>query len=413
MVVSQEQIEAIRVKYTNVSSSLNERERRLWAANEALSYGWGGLSLVCKATGLSTSAVRHGIQDIKNPSPFMENRVRQVGGGRKKLTNVNRGLRKELLALVEPMAKGDPMSSLLWSSKSTKKLAEALKEKGYNISHTSVGTLLRELGYTLQANQKSLEGNQHVDRDAQFAYINKSMAELQSRGQPTISVDTKKKENIGNYKNNGEEYSPKGKPIKVETHDFPDKLLGKVVPYGIYDIGKNKGWVSVGISSDTAEFAVNAIRTWWYTMGSKNYPDASELLITADCGGSNGYRVKLWKCELQKFATETGITIHVRHFPPGTSKWNKIEHKLFSYISKNWRGRPLISTETVINLISNTSTRRGLEVKAVLDRNNYETGKEVSEDELKLLNIIRDEFHPEWNYSIIPRTPENQSQSGV
>ena len=229
--------------------------------------------------------------------------------------------------------------------------------------------------------------------------------------QPTISVDTKKKENIGNYKNNGEEYSPKGKPVEVDTHDFPDKRLGKVVPYGIYDIGKNKGWVSVGISSDTAEFAVNAIRTWWYTMGLQSYHQASELLITADCGGSNGYRVKLWKYELQKLADETGLKIHVRHFPPGTSKWNKIEHKLFSYISKNWRGRPLISREVVVSLISNTTTRKGLEIKAVLDCNNYEAGKKISDEALSLLNIGRDEFHPEWNYSIIPRTTKSSSGS--
>ena len=412
MVVSQEQIDALKIKYNDMGSSLDERGRRLWAASEARSHGWGGISLVSKATGLSTTTIRRGIEEIEDPSPLcLKSRTRQVGGGRKRATAVQRGLRKALISMVEPTSKGDPMNPLMWSSKSTTKLAKALKEKGLDVSHSTVGKLLREFGYSLQANKKSLEGTPHIDRDAQFTYINNSLTELQGRMQPTISVDTKKKENIGSYKNNGEEYSPKGKPVEVDTHDFPDKRLGKVVPYGIYDIGKNKGWVSVGISSDTAEFAVNAIRTWWYTMGLQSYHQASELLITADCGGSNGYRVKLWKYELQKLADETGLKIHVRHFPPGTSKWNKIEHKLFSYISKNWRGRPLISREVVVSLISNTTTRKGLEIKAVLDCNNYEAGKKISDEALSLLNISRDEFHPEWNYSIIPRTTKSSSGS--
>jgi hypothetical protein len=267
----------------------------------------------------------------------------------------------------------------------------------------TVATLLQELDYSLQANKKTLEGSQHEDRDAQFNYINTCVLMLQKKNQPTISVDTKKKELIGEYKNHGKEFQKKGQPLKVNTHDFPDKRLGKVAPYGIYDIGKNKGWVSVGISADTAEFAVNSIRTWWYKMGECVYPSATELLITADCGGSNGNRVRLWKYELQKLADETGLKINVRHFPPGTSKWNKIEHRLFSYITKNWRGRPLVSRETVVNLIANTKTDTGLEVRAILDENAYNKGIKISDDELASLNIKGDIFHPEWNYSLLPR----------
>lgn len=403
MAVSQSQIDDIQYKYEILGAHLNEKARRLWAATEAVAYGRGGVSLVCQATGISNATIHKGIQEIQDSSARTSSRIRQPGGGRKKVTKTKRGVRKALISLVEPTAKGDPMKPLQWTSKSTRNIADALEKQKYDISHATVGTMLNNLGYSLQANKKALEGSSHIDRDAQFRYINESIMDLQKRMQPTLSVDTKKKENIGNYKNNGQELCKKGKPIKVMTHDFPDKRLGKVVPYGVYDIGKNKGWVSVGISSDTAEFAVNTIRTWWYKMGQECYPHATELLITADCGGSNGYRVKLWKYELQRLADELKLEIHIRHFPPGTSKWNKIEHKLFSYITKNWRGQPLLTRETVVNLIANTSTHKGLKVKAVLDENEYEAGREVSESELAELNVRRDNFHPEWNYTIVPR----------
>jgi len=323
---------------------------------------------------------------------------------KKKITEQNKEILSILDGLVDPTARGDPESHLKWTSKSVRNLSKELSNKGFQVSFRTTASLLKELDYSLQSNKKTKEGRSHEDRDAQFQYINKSITELQSREQPTISVDTKKKENIGEFKNNGREYSKKGKPVEVDSHDFPDKKLGKVVPYGIYDIGKNKGWVSVGISSDTAEFAVNAIRTWWYKMSKEVYSDSTtDLLITSDCGGSNGYRVRLWKLELQKFSTGSGLKIHVRHFPPGTSKWNKIEHWLFSYISKNWRGKPLISRKTVVNLIGSTKTQTGLRVMAVLDENEYEKGIKVTEEEMTALNIKGETFHPEWNYTISPQ----------
>ena len=324
MAISQNKINDIRSKYSILESHLDEKGRRLWAATEAISYGRGGISLVCQATGISNATIHKGIKEVNDSSAPLSGRVRQTGGGRKKVTQSKRGLRKALIALVEPTAKGDPMLPLRWTSKSTRNIVDALEKQEYDISHTTVGTMLHGLGYSLQTNKKTLEHSSHVDRDAQFCYINKSIMDLQARMQPTLSVDTKKKENIGNYKNNGQEFCKKGNPTKVETHDFPDKRLGKVVPYGIYDIGKNNGWVSVGISSDTAEFAVNTIRTWWYKMGSECYPHATEILITADCGGSNGYRVKLWKYELQQLADELKLKIHIRHFPPGTRSCEQI-----------------------------------------------------------------------------------------
>lgn len=307
--------------------------------------------------------------------------------------------------LVDPTAKGDPETSLKWTSKSLRHLADELRRQGYPISFRTIGTLLKELGYSLQANKKTLEKVSHVDRDLQFKFINSSVENALLLGQPVISVDAKKKENLGEFKNNGREYSQKGKPLRVNTYDFPDKRLGKVAPYGIYDIGLNKGWVSVGISSDTAQFAVNTIRSWWYKMGLTTYDShkVDELFITADCGGSNGYRVKLWKRELQLLSNETGLKINVRHFPPGTSKWNKIEHKMFSYISKNWRGCPLISREVVVSLIGATKTSSGFEIMATLDENNYESGIKVSDDEIQNLNITGDPFHPEWNYTVAPQ----------
>lgn len=391
-------------KYEAIRPYLNERGRRLWAAAEAESYGRGGIALISQATGLSNKTIHKGLSELKDPTPPADERVRKIGGGRKKITQKNGKILTVLDGLVDPTARGDPESHLKWTSKSVRKLSTELSSKGFKVSFRTTATLLQELDYSLQSNKKTKDGSSHADRDAQFLFINESISELQNKKQPTVSVDTKKKENIGEYKNNGREYSKKGMPIEVDSHDFPDKKLGKVVPYGIYDIGKNKGWVSVGISSDTAEFAVNAIRTWWYKMGKPVYSDSTtDLLITADCGGSNGYRVKLWKLELQKLANETGLKIHVRHFPPGTSKWNKIEHRLFSYISKNWRGKPLISRETVVNLIGNTTTETGLTVMAVLDENEYEKGKEVTEEEIASLNIKGDAFHPEWNYTISPR----------
>jgi len=354
--------------------------------------------------GLSNATIHKGLKELRDPTPPIDRRLRKIGGGRKKITEQNKEILSVLDGLVDPTARGDPESHLKWTSKSVRNLSKELSNKGFQVSFRTTASLLKELDYSLQSNKKTKEGRSHEDRDAQFQYINKSITELQSREQPTISVDTKKKENIGEFKNNGREYSKKGKPVEVDSHDFPDKKLAKVVPYGIYDIGKNKGWVSVGISSDTAEFAVNAIRTWWYKMSKEVYSDSTtNLLITADCGGSNGYRVRLWKLELQKFSTESGLKIHVRHFQPGTSKWNKIEHRLFSYISKNWRGKPLISRETVVNLIGSTKTQTGLRVMAVLDENEYEKGIKVTEEEMTALNIKGETFHPEWNYTISPQ----------
>ena len=395
--------EVVTRKYEALNDCLTEKGKRLWAAAEALSYGHGGVSLVSQATHLARSTIHRGIKEIQRKKTLQKKGIRKSGGGRKKASQKQDKLLDALDALVEPTSKGDPESPLRWTSKSTRNLANELKKQGYKIGYRTIANLLHELEYSLQSNKKTLEGASHADRDAQFHYISDSVTKLQSDGQPTISVDTKKKENIGNYKNNGQELCKKAQPIEVKGHDFIDKRLGKVVPYGIYDIGKNKGWVSVGISADTAEFAVNSIRTWWYTMGTMSYPKAKELLITADCGGSNGYRVRLWKYELQQLSDETGLSIHVRHFPPGTSKWNKIEHRLFSYISKNWRGRPLLTRETVVNLIANTRTNKGLEVKAVLDENEYHVGRKISEKEITTLNISGDEFHPEWNYTVSPR----------
>lgn len=401
MAITEDKIKKLKQKYDAISFCLNEKGKRLWAAIEARSYGRGGVTLVCRATNLSTATVYKGFLDLDSDD-LDTSKVRTAGGGRKKLINKQPKLLAALNALVDPTAKGDPETPLKWTSKSVRKLANELNNKGYKICHKSVSSLLKELGYSLQANKKTLEKNQHVDRDKQFHHINETATQIQLDGSPVISVDTKKKENIGNYKNNGKEFEKKHCPKLVNGHDFPDKKLGKVVPYGIYDIGKNKGWVSVGISSDTAEFAVNTIRMWWYSMGKNEYPNTTKLMITADCGGSNGYRVRLWKTELQALANEINLKIYICHFPPGTSKWNKIEHRLFSYISKNWRGRPLITKETVVNLIANTTTEAGLTVRAVLDENEYKTGRKISDDELALLNIAGDGFHPEWNYCISP-----------
>ena len=403
MQIIDKNIQIIKGKYEAIFDCLTEKGRRLWAASEAISYGYGGTSLVSQAIKMSRTTIHQGIKEIRDSSNSLKGRLRKQGGGRKAIKTKQPDLLKTLDRLVEPTAKGSPMISLRWTSKSVRNLAQALKKQGFNVCHQTVATLLQELEYSLQANKKSLEKSSHQDRNEQFQYISDSVYQMQKKNNPTISVDTKKKELIGSYKNNGKELCKKGTPIQVQSHDFPDPRLGKVAPYGIYDIGKNKGWVSVGISSDTAKFAVNTIRTWWYKMGMPYYPQSKELLITADCGGSNGYRVRLWKWELQKFADESGLNIHVRHFPPGTSKWNKIEHRLFSYITKNWRGKPLLTIETVVNLIANTSTKTGLEVQAVLDENKYECSKKVSDEEMASLKIRGEDFHPEWNYTIKSR----------
>ncbi len=393
---------AIQMKYEQISFCLNERGRRLWAAAEAKGLGRGGIALLVKATGISKKTIRKGIQELENPSLTEHKTVRRKGGGRKKITIKHQKIKGSLESLMAPATCGDPESPLKWSSKSVRKLAQELQNQGYQVCFRTTATLLKELGYSLQANRKTKNAGSHEDRDAQFHYIYDSVKKFHDEYQPTISVDTKKKENLGEYKNNGREYCKAGKPIEVKDHDFSCKKLGKVVPYGVYDLGIDAGWVSVGISGDTAEFAMNTIRAWWYRMGEPIYQGATQLLITADCGGSNGYRVRLWKKELQEFANETGLAISICHFPPGTSKWNNIEHKIFSYISKNWRGKPLINRETVVKLISQTRTKTGLEIQAILDENEYETGKKVSDEEMDALNIEGDDFYPEWNYTIRP-----------
>lgn len=405
MKITETMLSTVRRKWELISDCLNEKGRRLWGAAEALSYGHGGVKLVYKATGISRRAIHRGIHEVREPKQASKpGRVRKKGGGRRKIKDTQPQVTKDLNELIEPVTRGDPEAPLQWICKSTRNLAKDLNRQGHTICYKTVASLLHELGYSLQSNKKTLEGKSHEDRNAQFHYINTSVLNCQERGQPTISVDTKKKENIGNYKNNGREWCQKGHPLEVKGHDFPDSKLGKVAPYGVYDIGRNEGWVSVGISADTAEFAVNAIKTWWQKMGILVYPAAKEILITADCGGSNGYRNRLWKYELQRFADEASLTIHVRHFPPGTSKWNKIEHRLFSYISKNWRGKPLITKEAVVNLIANTKTSMGLTVQAVLDENEYEKGRKISDEAFASIMIQGEEFHPEWNYSLAPRS---------
>tara|TARA_B110000046_G_scaffold142543_1_gene149381 strand:- start:31 stop:1251 length:1221 start_codon:yes stop_codon:yes gene_type:complete len=396
--------ETIRKKFEDISFCLNERSRRIWAATEAKNYGFGGTKIVHDATSIDYKTIRVGLKELKDSNRLESNRIRQKGGGRKNIDDKDPEIMKKLSNLVESNTRGDPESTLTWTSKSTYKLSEELINLGHKITKNTVTKLLKKLGYSLQSNRKKLEGNQHPDRNAQFEYINNKSKDFLHKNLPVISVDTKKKENIGEYGNNGKEYNEKGKPTEVNTYDFPDKKLGKVAPYGIYDIGNNKGWVNVGISSDTAKFAVNSIRTWWYKMGSKVYKDkvTDKIYINCDGGGSNGHRVRLWKIELQKLSNELNKIIHVSHFPPGTSKWNKIEHKMFSYISKNWRGRPLISVETIINLISSTTTKKGLEIKAMIDKNKYETGIKVSDKELAKISIVRDKFRGEWNYEIRP-----------
>ena len=399
-------IKQIKSRYRSLAPLMDERMRRHWAASEAQTYGWGGLSAVSDATGISRNTIRKGMAELevrkKRPKALVEPRLRREGGGRKCLSETDPGLLQALEFLVEPMSRGDPMSALRWTCKSTARLAEELTQQAHPIGAWTVGTLLRAEGYSLQSNRKTKEGAAHPDRNAQFEHINTMVKRLQQRGQPVISVDTKKKELVGQFKNGGREWHPKGEPEEVDVHDFPDPHLGKVIPYGVFDLTKNEGWVSVGIDHDTAQFAVQAIGRWWKKMGVKRYPHATELLITADGGGSNGSRCRLWKVALHELATRLQMPIHVCHFPPGTSKWNKIEHRMFCHITQNWRGRPLVSHEVIINLIANTTTQAGLKIRAELDRGIYPIGVKITDTELSELNLKMAKFHGDWNYSLLP-----------
>jgi transposase len=401
----------IEIKYQALSSRLDEATLRVWAATEARSLGRGGVSVVAKATGLSRTTIHAGLAELKAPAPAgvlkadKRPRIRAAGGGRKKLADKDARLLHDLDALVEPTSRGDPMSPLRWTCKSTYRLAEELKRQGHEISQRTVCALLSQMNFSLQSTRKTREGGGHEDRDAQFAHIAQAVADYQAAGDPVISVDTKKKELIGDFKNAGQEWQPQGTPEQVRVYDFIDPELGKVAPYGVYDLTANTGWVNVGIDHDTAEFAVQSIRRWWREMGQAVYPHPGRLLITADCGGSNGYRVRLWRRELQNLADELQMHIQVCHFPPGTSKWNKIEHRMFCHITANWRGRPLISRQVVVNLIGSTTTQAGLRIQAALDEKAYTPAIKISDEELATLAIERDTFHGEWNYRLMPRQP--------
>jgi len=390
------------VKYEKIFPMLSERQRRMVAASDAEFIGHGGIVAVSKASGMSRSTIAIGKKELQSGTIVEKERIRKKGGGRKTLFETDASLEKDINWIVSPVTRGDPESPLIWCSKSLRNIATALQSKGHKISHNAVGMLLKKQGYSLQANRKTHEGGNHPDRNEQFEFINNQSKVYLKKGQPVISVDCKKKELIGNFKNNGKEWELQKTPTQVNVYDFIDKKLGKAVPYGIYDIYKNEGWVNIGISKDTAKFAVLSIRTWWEQMGKLCYPNAKELLITADGGGSNSSRSRLWKMEIQKFSDETGMQIRVCHFPPGTSKWNKIEHKLFSFISMNWRGKPLTSLQVIVNLIGATKSKSGLKIKTSIDENIYEKGLKVSDEEFKKINMEKDEFHGEWNYVIKP-----------
>jgi Rhodopirellula transposase DDE domain len=398
--------DGIRQRWEAVGSKLDERGQRLFAAAEVRAAGWGGLAIVHAITGLARSTINRGEDDL-DAEPLAKGRVRRCGGGRRSVSEKDPELVPELKRLVEPATLGDPMRPLIWVSKSMDKLAATLTAMGHPISADTVAKELVKLGFSRQHNRKADEGSKHPDRNAQFEYINAKVVAAQAKRQPVISVDTKKKELVGNFKNGGTDYRPKGDPRRVNVHDFQDKQLGKVVPYGVYDVTANAGFVSVGITSDTAEFAVQSIRCWRERMGRQRYPKAQELTITADCGGSNGARVRLWKVELQKLADETGLVLHVHHYPPGTSKWNRIEHRLFCHITQNWRGRPLTDRVAVVELIGATTTKAGLKVECALDERTYQKGIRISDAEMKRLDITGDPFHPEWNYTVRPRQPTN------
>jgi transposase len=395
-------VEWIADKFQGLSQELAERARRRWAAVEAVSLGHGGITVVSAATGMAVSTIRRGIRELNTGATLPSGRQRRVGAGRKRKETVQPGIKAALERLVEPESRGDPQSPLRWTCKSTRNLAKELTAQGYLVGPTTVRHLLKEAGYSLQANRKTREGTSHPDRDAQFRYINRRVQSQQRSEQPAISVDAKKKETLGNLKNPGRTWRPKGEPREVDTHDFPDPRKGKAVPYGVYDLRHNEAWVTVGVSSDTAEFAVAAIRCWWKRLGRRRHRQAKRLLITADSGGSNGSRNRLWKVTLQKLSNQTGLEIEVCHFPPGTSKWNKIEHRLFCHVTRNWRGRPLESCQIVVNLIGSTTTQTGLEVHAELDPRTYEKGRKVSDLELAQVNLTPSRFHGEWNYVIRP-----------
>jgi hypothetical protein len=400
-------VATVRQKYELLCPVMTERMRRQWAASEALALSRGGITVVANATGLSRTTIWAGVRELRagaaagtqEPDP---QRSRRPGGGRPFAEADDPTLLRDLESLVDPVTRGDPMSPLRWTCKSTRNLAEELQGRGHEVSHQTVAVLLRCLGYSLQANRKTREGSSHPDRNAQFEFINRQVRAFQGRGQPVVSVDTKKKEIVGDFKNNGAEWQPAGEPEEVRAKDFPDKRLGKAIPYGVYDLTCNTGWVSVGVDHDTAEFAAQTLRRWWAEMGRRSYPKATALLITADGGGSNGSRSRLWKVCLQRLADDLGVKISVCHFPPGTSKWNKIEHRMFCHITRNWRGRPLVSRAVVVNLIGATRTEAGLEIQAELDEQDYPTGVKVTDEELAKVCIKKNTFHGEWNYTIEP-----------
>jgi transposase len=396
-------LKTLRKKYLDMEPELTERSRRVWAATEAIALGRGGIALVERATGVSRSTISRGIRGLESGERLEPGRTRRGGGGRKRSSEKDRNLVVDLEGLVEPSASGDPMSSLRWTSKSVRHLSEELQALGHDVSHRLVADLLHECGYSLQANRKTREGSRHPDRDAQFHYINDQVRRFQKRRQPVVSVDTKKKELVGDFKNPGREWRRKGDPEPVRVHDFLIPEQGKAIPYGVYDLNRNEGWVTVGIDHDTASFAVNAIRRWWKVMGRPAYPGATSVLITADAGGSNGPRLRLWKWELQRLANRTGLSITICHFPPGTSKWNKIEHRLFSHIAMNWRGKPLVSLAAIVSLIGSTRTDAGLRVRSEIDRNSYPMGVVVTDDQMAQVLLQPHRFHEEWNYTIRPR----------
>jgi hypothetical protein len=404
----EETVGQIRRQFISLTGVLDERSRRQWAATEVEKYGRGGLRWVCEATGMSHNTIARGIKEIQERRHIppeeqpVSGRIRQKGGGRKLSEEKDSELLPSLRRIVEPASRGDPMKVLCWTTLSTYSIAEALTKEGHPVSPRTVASMLKADDYRLQNNRKTKEGKQHPDRNEQFEYINRQSLRFMGKGEPVVSVDTKKKELVGNFANKGREWRPKGKPREVEVHDFMDSETGKAIPYGVYDVKENEGWVSVGIDHDTAEFAAEALWRWWRKMGRKRYGGATKILIMADGGGSNGSRSHLWKAALQGLANKTGLTVYVCHFPPGTGKWNKIEHKMFSYITQNWRGRPLISHEVVINLIANTKTRTGLKIRAGLDSGHYETGKKVSDEELEKIKLRHAQFHGDWNYSISP-----------
>lgn len=407
--MSHPEVRIIAEKFAALGPVLDERSRRLWAAAEARAIGRGGISRVAEATGLSRITIRSGLSELHaSPLPSEHGlplrRARRQGGGRKPLAEHDPKLERALEILVDPVTRGDPMSPLRWTCKSAANLAAELRAQGHTVSERTVNRLLHASGYSLQSNRKTIEGGDHPDRDAQFQHINRRVRAYQKQGQPVVSVDAKKKELIGRFRNGGREWQPSGEPEAVNVYDFIDKDLGKAIPYGVYDQTANTGWVGVGVDHDTAEFAVETLRRWWRNMGSRAYPKATRLLITADGGGSNGVRCRLWKIELQKFASETGLRVSVCHFPPGTSKWNKIEHRMFCHITENWRGRPLVSREVVVNLIGSTTTKAGLSIRSELDVGNYPTGRKITDEQINGLSIKKEKFHGEWNYTILPQT---------